>query len=569
MARKNVDEVDLRLGVEIPLRDGVRLSATVYLPKDLPEPAPCTLSLTPYMADTYHMRGRYFAERGLPTVIVNVRGRGGSEGTFRPFHQEGRDGYDVVEWIARQQYCNGKVGMWGGSYNGYVQWATAREFPPHLATIVPTASPYVGRDFPMRNNIFQPYAIRWITLTRGAIAQWNVFGDDAFWSSLYRRWHESGRAFRELDALLGDSCPLFQEWLDHPCPDEYWDACNPTAAHYAALRIPVLTVTGAYDDDQPGALAHYTNHMRSAPTATHYLVIGPWDHQGAGTPSTAFGGITVGPASLIDLHRLHLDWYDWAMGNGTKPRFLEKRVAYYVMGADEWRYADALAEIESGSRRYFLDSSGSAADVFASGSLGLEAGRGPPDSYRYDPADTHGAEVEAEAECDARSVVDQSVLMALRGKALFYHSAPFDVDTDVSGFFKLRAWLSLDCPDTDIYVSVYEVARDGSSIRLATDAMRARYREGLRVPKLIESAAPLPYDFDRFTFVARRIERGNRLRLVIAPIGRIVEATFAEKNYNGGGVVAAETAADARPVTVTLFHDAAHPSALHVPLERS
>jgi predicted acyl esterase len=118
-------------------------------------------------------------------------------------------------------------------------------------------------------------------------------------------------------------------------------------------------------------------------------------------------------------------------------------------------------------------------------------------------------------------------------------------------------------------VSVYEVARDGSSIRLATDAMRARYREGLRVPKLIESAAPLPYDFDRFTFVARRIERGNRLRLVIAPIGRIVEATFAEKNYNGGGVVAAETAADARPVTVTLFHDAAHPSALHVPLERS
>jgi putative CocE/NonD family hydrolase len=355
--------------------------------------------------------------------------------------------------------------------------------------------------------------------------------------------------------------------LAHPYPDEYWDACNPTADQYERLKIPVLTITGAYDDDQPGALEHVAQHLRNAPTAPHYLVIGPWDHQGAGTPSEAFGGITVGPASLVDLNQLHIDWYHWAMGNETKPGFLQKKVAYYVMGAEVWRYAETLAHVEHQSRLYFLDSSGSADDVFASGSLGLQAGAGPPDSYRYDPRETQGSEVEAEARCDPRSLVDQSVMLALRGKALFYHSAPFEGDTDVSGFFKLRAWLSVDCPDTDIYVSVHEVLIDGSSIRLATDAMRARYREGFRSPKPIESDVPQRFDFEHFTFVSRRIKRGHRLRLVIAPLGRIVEGTFAEKNYNRGGVVSEETSADGRPVTVRLFHDEARPSALYMPLD--
>jgi len=96
----------------------------------------------------------FFARRGMTFAIVDVRGRGNSDGIFRPMIQEATDGYDVVEWLARQSYCNGKVGMWGGSYAGYVQWATAKELPPHLATIVPVASPYAGTDFPMRNISF-------------------------------------------------------------------------------------------------------------------------------------------------------------------------------------------------------------------------------------------------------------------------------------------------------------------------------------------------------------------------------------------------------------------------------
>jgi predicted acyl esterase len=237
------------------------------------------------------------------------------------------------------------------------------------------------------------------------------------------------------------------------------------------------------------------------------------------------------------------------------------------MGAEEWRYAESFDEITICKQTYFLDSSGKANDTFFSeGFLRLSPGTGPPDLYRYDPRDKHSAELDAEAQANGNSITDQSLVLALRGKSLIYHSPPFEEDTEVSGCFELSVWISIDCSDTDLYASIYEVCHDGQSIRLSTDGVRARYREGLRTPKRITTCASLRYNFDRFTFVSRRIKRGHRLRLVIAPMGRLIDATFAEKNYNGGGVVAEECIKDGRPVTVTLFHDEGRPSALSVPL---
>jgi uncharacterized protein len=276
--------------------------------------------------------------------------------------------------------------------------------------------------------------------------------------------------------------------------------------------------------------------------------------------------LKVGAASLIDLTRLHLEWYAWTMQEGPRPEFLRKNVVYYVMRKDEWRYADTLNEVTERYESYFLDSTANATDVFAAGSLGPAPGSGRPDCYTFDPADTRGPEVAAQARMARDSLVDQGLTLALRGKQLIYDSAPFEKDVEISGFFKLRAWIAIDCPDTDFYVSIHEIGLDGGSLRLSTDALRARYREGPRMPRLIGTREPLCYEFARFTFVSREIARGHRLRLVIAPLGRIVEASFMQKNYNAGGIVAEESAADSRPVTVRLFHDAAHPSALYVPL---
>src|SRR5690242_21643242 len=122
---------EMRWGIPIPMRDGIRLSATLYLPDAFAERAPVVFTLTPYIAQWYHDQGLYFAERGYPFLTIDVRGRGNSEGEFDPNFNEGFDGYDVVEWLARQPYCNGRVAMWGGSYGGHAQWNAARRRPPH------------------------------------------------------------------------------------------------------------------------------------------------------------------------------------------------------------------------------------------------------------------------------------------------------------------------------------------------------------------------------------------------------------------------------------------------------
>jgi putative CocE/NonD family hydrolase len=560
--------VDWEWGVKIPVRDGVRLNATVYRPKHPEIATPCVVTLTPYVSDRYHKRGMYFASRGLAFVVVDVRGRGNSEGQFQPFRQEAHDGHDVVEWLAQQSYCNGKVAMWGGSYSGYNQWATAGLRPPHLTTIVPMAAPYIGADFPMRNNIVYPYLVQWLILTAGRASQEMLFDDAGFWSGKFRDWFRSGRPLRDLDRLIGYESALFQEWLDHPHPDIYWDGYNLTADQYERLTIPVLTITGIYDDDQIGALTHYRLHLASAGKqgdVPHYLVIGPWDHAGTSTPSRTVGGLELGPESLVDVPDLHWSWYAWVMQNGPKPAFLRQSVAYYVMGAERWRYSDTLDGATALHETWFLDSHGAATDVFSAGMVGPDPPSGASaDTYLYDPREL-GLEVDAEANVDGASLIDQSLTLALGGKQLVYHSAPFAQDTEITGFFRLLAWISINCPDTDFYVSVHEIALDGGSIRLSTDALRARYREGIRSLKLIQAPGPLRYEFNRFTFVSRRISRGHRLRLVIAPMGRLIDSPFAGKNYNSGGIVADESLKDSRPVTVRLFHDRAHSSTLYVP----
>ncbi len=550
-------------GVRIPLRDGVHLNATVYRPAGAAAPAPCIFTLTPYISQSYHDRGMYFAAHGLPFLTVDVRGRGNSEGEFRPLIQEARDGYDVVEWLARQPYCNGKISMWGGSYAGYDQWATAKENPPHLATIVPVAAPVAGVDFPAPYNMFMSYDIQWLTFVSGRASQSAIFGDQAFWTSAYRRWYESGAPFRVLDRIVGNPSPTFQEWLSHPDGDAYWDAYNPTAADYARLEIPILTITGMYDDDQPGALAHYQRYMKAssaAGRARHYLVIGPWDHAGTRTPEPEFGGLKFGPASLVDLPKLHLDWYAWTMSGGARPYFLKQAVAYYVTGAERWRYADSLEAVTAAATPLYLGSSGGdATDVFGGGSL-LAKRRSATDSdhYLYDPRDTSIAAVEAVA--DGQSATDQRVLYASKTK-LVYHSEPFAADTELSGFFRFTAFIGIDQPDTDFIVRIHEVTPDGAVIPLTSTVLRARYRESFTTPKLIRGRAPLRYEFTNFTFASRVVKKGSRLRLVLSA----ADSIGLEKNYNAGGVVADESVRDARPVVVTLYHDASHPSALYLP----
>jgi putative CocE/NonD family hydrolase len=558
-------EVDLTWGVRIPLRDGVKLNATVYAPHGVKEPLPVIFTLTPYIADTYHDRAMYFARHGYVFALVDARGRGSSGGDFEPFVHEGRDGHDLVEWLARQPWCNGKVAMWGGSYAGFDQWSTLKELPPHLATIVPAAAAHPGVDFPAQQNVFPCYIIQWLTLTSGVTPNTKLFGESSFWIDKFGQYYREHRPFRDLDALVGNPSRHFQEWLKHPTPDAWLDAMAPTPEHYARMDVPILTITGHYDGDQPGALEYYHRHMRHGSAQgrqKHYLIMGPWDHAGTRTPTAEVGGVKFGKASLLDLNGLHREWYDWTLKGGPKPAFLKKRVACYVMGAEKWSYADSLEALGAKPQMLYLHSAdGQANDAFHSGTL-REDRPGPcrPDQYVYDPLDLRPGELEREKV--KNELTDQRQVLNLFGNGLVYHSEPLAHAREVTGTIKLVLWMGLDVPDTDFQATLWEVLPDGTSIQLTSALLRARYRESLRQERLVRPGDINRYDFTSFTYFSRRLARGSRLRLLVSSPNSI----HLEKNYNSGGVVADETKKDARTAHVTLFHDAEHPSYLELPV---
>jgi putative CocE/NonD family hydrolase len=566
----------VRWGLKIPMRDGVRLHATLYEPDvEGSPPLPVIFTLTPYVAQIFHKQATHFASLGFAFLAVDVRGRGNSEGEFRPLIQESQDALDTINWLAGQAFCNGQVAMWGGSYGGYTQWAAAKRRPPALKTIVPVAAPYVGIDFPARNNIAFPYIMQWLTLVAGKTLQDRIFwGSERWWRSLWLRWAQSGRSFESLDEWLGMPSETFKEWSAHLTDSAYWTKYNPTAAEYAAIDIPVLSITGIYDSDQPGALAHYRKHTQSgSPSAkSHYLVIGPWDHAGTRAPSQTFAGMTFGPASVLDLQRLHCDWLGWVLDNAPFPRFLRNKVCYYVTGAETWRCAASLDDVTSHHFQFQLASSMGAASVFQSGKLVEGEGFGGPDTYKYDPVVTAHLAREADSAIPfalrptfpVDDITDQRMVLGSDGCALVYHSEPFQEPVEVSGFFGLQAWLAIDQPDTDFQVAIYEITSSGQSIFLSNDVRRARNRNGISSEELVTTTDPLLYQFDSFTFISRLIAEGSRLRLVIGPVDSI---NF-QRNYNSGERPAAETVRSGRTVVVQLYHDASHKSVLDVPIAR-
>ena len=572
-------DYDLRWGLKIPLRDKVELNATLYLPKPKdgsPPKTPVIFTLTPYISDSYHARAAYFASHGYAFALLDVRGRGNSGGEFEPFAQEPHDGHDVVEWLAQQPFCDGKVAMWGGSYAGFDQWATAKELPQHLATIVPAAAAHPPLDYPSLDNIGETYDVQWFTFTTGRAGQVNLFGDSKFWRTKFLDAYKKHIPFKSLDSFVGNPSPNFQRIIKHPTADAYYDAMAPTAEQFKQMTLPILTITGQYDGDELGAMTFYRDHIANASPearAKHFLVIGPWDHAGTRTPTDEVGGVKFGKDAIVDLNDLHRQWYDWTLKNGAKPEFLKNQVAYYVIAPGnaaangEWKYAENFADLTANPKNLYLDSkNGDANGVFRSGALTEKQPNEGADQYINDPLDTHrGEDVEGVEPNDKSAGIDQRFALCISKDGLVYHTDPLPNETPLIGCPKLTVWVSIDTPDTDLQADLYEIQPDGTSIALWSDLRRLRYRDSLREAKLAKAGEIVRCDFDPGLFVARRLMKGSRLRLVVYSPNSI----FWQKNYNSGGVVADETAKDARTAHVKVYHDATHASAIQLPLRES
>ena len=506
-------------------------------------------------------------------MLVDVRGRGNSAGEFEPFANEPRDGHDVVEWLAQRPFCDGKVAMWGGSYAGFDQWATAKEFPPHLTTIVPAAAAHPPLDYPSLDNVGESYDMQWFTHTSGRTGQQNLFGDSKFWRTKFLEAYKKHIAFSTLDSFVGNPSQNFQRILKHPTADAYYDAMVPTQEQFKKMSLPILTITGQYDGDELGAMTFYRDHMANAAAAArakHFLIIGPWDHPGTRTPTDEVGGVKFGSGAIVDLNDLHRQWYDWTMKNGAKPQFLKNQVAYYLLAAGnsgangEWKYTDSYANLIANPKTFYLDSKNSDANgVFRSGSLTETKPSQGTDQFVNDPLDIHrGVDIEGVEPKDKTAGIDQSFALCIGKDGLVYHTDPLPKETPLVGCPKVSLWVSIDTPDTDLEADLYEIQPDGTSISLWNDLRRLRYRESLREAKLVKPGEIVKCNFDPGLFVARRLMKGSRLRLVVYSPNSI----FWQKNYNSGGVVADETAKDARTAHVKVYDDAEHASGIDLPL---
>ncbi len=532
-------------GVKIPMRDGVKLHGNLYRPRDTKEKLPVIVALTPYAADGQHEFATAFAKNGYVFIIIDVRGRGNSGGSFVPFENDGRDGYDAVEWAARQPWSNGKVAMWGASALGFVQWVTLREKPPHLVTAIPMVIETGIMEAFAYQNIVNTYSIQWLAVVSGKTRNSNLFNDQQYWRACVRKLRDNHLPFNSLDSVCGFPSPIFQKWLSHPTQDQYSDSISLTPNDYKRLDLPILEMQTYFNTE----LAPYREHIKYASpeaAARHYLVIGPWLHDlMQSSKSSQVGPWKFGEASVVDLIKLQTEWYDWTMKNGPKPAFLKKNVAYYAIGPEEWRYADSLDAIPTTSRKFYLGSQGGQLSVKQPGSLTeVPTPDSSPDTYKYDPLELDYDDI---------------------GRQVLYETGPFTEDTDIVGQMKVVAWMSINVPDTDFMVYIEEVDPAGKSVGPEyEDMIRARYRESLRKETLVKPGEINRYEFNRLKWRYRRILKGNRMRLwIYSDLG-----WRHQKNYNSGGVVAKETAKDARTATVKVYHDSKYPSFLEIPVAK-
>jgi len=537
----------------IPMRDHVKLAAEVWLPTE-PGRKPVLLVRTPYGRGALGVRdwAAYFTTRGYGFVIEDTRGRGDSEGQFDFLFPEGKDGYDTIEWIARQPWSNGRVGMAGLSYLGTVQWLAAREHPPHLSCIAPTAAggrwfeevPYMGGAF------LESWALDFANSTAPSAAG-AADPDSIDWGHVLAH-----RPLVSADSVLGRRLSLYQEMLAHSTLDAYWRRLVFTRADFSNIDVPTLTTTGWYDGDQPGALVYWRGMMASAPhRARHFLIVGAWRH-----PETFRGGSTkvgdteLSAESVIDMKATQLAFFEWCLKR-VSPRFEAPRARVYVTGSNEWRSLDAYPPTTITRRSLYLVGAGHAASSSGDGRLTWDAPTAsPPDSFTFDPKQPVADEFESWG-ADRRAIQG-------RQDVLVYTSEALQRPLTVIGSVVVRLQAATDGLDTDFTAVLSDVLPDGRALRLGPHLgiRRARFRRNYEHELLMTPGRSDLIEIPLFD-IAHTFGPGHRMRLEISSSSAPTYAV----NQNTGGPIATDTTW--RVAHQTVFHERGRQSSVVLPVE--
>ena len=574
--------------VRLQMRDGTLLATDIYRP-DADGKFPVVLVRTPYDRRNLEMQADYYARRGYVYAGQDCRGRFGSQGAWEPFVNEKTDGYDTIEWLAEQSWSNGKVAMIGGSYLGWVQWFAATQRPPHLVTIIPNvAPPEPFYNIPYEHGVFfLGGAIWWadfVESTAGAdlsaqVAAISNLGD--------KKYHELLQSLPVIDLdkkVLGKENRYWRAWIEHWTDDDYWKRAD----FYDELKdidLPVFHQSGWFDGDGIGSKLNYQK-MTSYGHQNQKLVLGPWGH--TDTDTRMVGEWDFGPQAIVDLQRQYLRWFDYWLKGVDNGITKEPLVSIFVMGSNRWLRDNAYPISGTRFEKWYLSSDGGANTSGGDGKLGPDAITGKEaDHYSYDPgdptptpddyvpADEQPADAPPASGPASRPAATQPVksseeeaklrktyhakVIASRRDILVYTSAPMEKPLTIAGPLSAVLYAASSKKDTDWFVRLIEVNKDGQLWTRGEGRLRARFRDSNRRPELLKPGEIYEYHLDLWQ-TGVEIPAGNRLRVEVCS----ASFPFFSRNLNTGGH--SETETNFVTAQQTIYHDPNHPSHVLLPV---
>ncbi|MBW7675231.1 CocE/NonD family hydrolase [Chryseobacterium chendengshani] len=526
--------------VIIKTKKGNEIALYYVLDKKLKHPKPSILNFSTYLRNSdYFISGaKVNADRGYNIIYAFSRGIYLSKDQITPFEFEIEDVNEVINWIIKQPWSDGKVGMIGGSYDGFSQWAATKNLHPALKTIIPSASVGFGIDFPMYNNCFSPYMLRWLSYVKKETDH-ELFSDEKKWLSVYNSYYKTGVAFNKLDSIYGKTNPIFQKWLKHPSFDSYWHSKLPYKKDFAKINIPVLTLTGYYDADQRGAMYYYDNHIKYNKSANHYLIIGPYSHSGVVSGiEEEYKGYKIDPIAKIDLEDISFQWFDYILKAKKKPEFIKDKVNYQVMGSNQWKSASDIDKISNQKLKLFLNKTTLQESKAALGYI----------SQKIDFLDRK----DTMQSFNNEKILDSLISENLKNNLIF-ESGTFDNPFEINGNFTGNLKVSINKKDMDITLNIYEKLTNGQYLKLSHEYFaRASYAKNNTKRDLLKPNSVETIPIKNTFFTSRKIEKGSKLILILG----IRKSPDVQINYGTGKDVSEETIADAKePLEIKWYND--------------
>lgn len=520
----------------IPTRDGGTISGIVARKKGDTSPKPIILQFTIYVRD----QGRDLesikqsVDKGYVGVIAYTRGKRFSIDEILPYENDANDAYDIIDWISTQPWSDGRVGMYGGSYNGFTQWAATKNLHPALKTIVPYVANRPGMGLPMENNVFINPNYEWSFYVGNTRYLDTLVGNDRQrFRRMQNTWWESGAAYQKMDSIDGTPNRLFQRWIQHPSFDSYWQQMAPYKEDFAQINIPILSIDGYYNDSQNSGLYYLREHYTYNPKAEHYLIIGPYSHFGAQYQGAKeINGYRVDEGALIDTNDITYQWFDYIFNHGVKPTVLKDKINYQVMGANEWRSAPSIPEMSNDTLRLFLTNA-TFENAFA-----LASAKPTQGDFHYQEVDFANRNLWNNDYYPDPIIKDQMDT----SNGFNFISKPFETETLVNGSFMGRLKVSINKRDFDYGVTLYEVLPDGTYFHLSYIVGRASYAQDISKRNLLKPHTIETIPFTNTHLVSKKLQKGSRLLIHI----NVNKNPFSELNYGTGKEVIKETIFDAK-----------------------